>query len=202
MIPPAANSDPIEDRAHRWKLAVDTFSKGDLAGALFLFRTLAAEGSVSALTEIGNIYELGGGGVKRDYEQATQWYESAYRKGDVDACIALGRLYFSGHGVAKDMEKSFQLFRQAEQLESRPGSLYMLGYMHEFGLGITKDTKAAIHYYEQSVAAGHLLAARQLAVLDIKQGRWRIGLTRFVKTVLAIFQAARKNPEDRRFKVQ
>jgi TPR repeat protein len=187
--------------ADRWASAVATFQSGDRAGALILFKTFAQEGSLFALTEIGNIYELGGGGVTQDFKQAKHWYERAIAEGnDSDAYVALARLYYLGRGVSRDSTKAYELYSAIEK-ELRPGVLYILGYMHEHGEGVTKDINKAIDYYSVSGKLGHALSKKDFARLKIRRGEFMTGILYWIKAIFLIIWIGTKNIDDPRLKI-
>ncbi len=183
----------------RWKNAIYAFRDGDYAGALFLFKKLAQEGSLPALVEVGNIYELGGNGVDQDYIEAKKWYERSVNEiDDSKAYLALGRLYYAGHGVEQDFNKAFFYF---SKLENEPGALYILGRMYEYGEGTNKDLKLALSYYKKASELGHALALKDYGLLTIKQGRYLKGFFTWMKACIIIFKIVLLNPDDRRLKV-
>jgi TPR repeat protein len=83
-----------------WEQADRAANAGDIAGVLFLLRSLVDKGVWAACARIGEIYERGGKGVPRDMEQAIRWYrEAVFEADDPVAHLGLGRAYLYGDGV-------------------------------------------------------------------------------------------------------
>ena len=53
------------------------YERGDYAAAVALFRPLAEQGVAEAQFNLGWLYELGWGGVPKDYAEAARWYRLA-----------------------------------------------------------------------------------------------------------------------------
>ncbi len=67
---------------------------------------------------IGEIYERGTHGVKRNFETATKYFEKAAKNGNLDAKKMLAKKYYDGRGVEKNDNKAFNLFLEvAEEIE-------------------------------------------------------------------------------------
>ena len=191
-----------DTREERWKKAVETFNSGDYAGALYLFKSFAAEGSTAAYVEIGNIYELGGNGVERDYVEARRWYGLAANKaGEPKAYIALAKLHYFGEGGPIDLTKALDLYKKAAAV-GEPGAMYVLGHMHRFGVGVARDYGKASEYFRRAADAGHALALRDLALVTVKLGRWREGISLWFRAFWQILRIARVNPDDWRLRAR
>lgn len=192
----------IDERSERWGKAVETFERGDYAGALFLFKSLAAEGSTAAYIEIGNIYELGGNGVNQDFNEARRWYQlSAFKAGEPKAYLALAKLNYFGEGGPIDFVKAHTLYKEAAA-SGEPGAIYMLGHMHRFGVGVPKDSLKAREYFRAAADCGHALALRDLALVTFTMGRWREGVSLWVCAFFKIVRIARLNPNDWRLRAR
>jgi len=181
-----------------WSRAVQTFKNGDFAGALYLFKKLEKAGSLDAIAEIGNIYELGGGGVEQDFLEAKKWHTKALNyANDPMACLALGRLYYFGNGVEQNYEKSFSYFNRLKE-QNMPGALYALGRMYEKGEGTNQDLDVAQQYYEKAIQLGHAVAQRDIGLVHIKKGSILLGIIKWCIGSINIFKIAYRDPEDKR----
>lgn len=193
--------DEIKKRERLWQDALDTFNKNDLAGALYLLKKLYKEGSTAALVEIGNIYELGGGGVEQDYVEARKWYErSVNEQDDPKAYLRLGKFYYAGLGVEQDFDNALFYLTQLED-EDEPGALYLMGKMYEMGQGVKQDLDTALSYYQRATALDHAIAYRDVGIVSIKQGHYLSGAITWCKACFNIFKIALHNSEDRRLRV-
>jgi TPR repeat protein len=78
--------------------------------AMRLLRLAAAQGSVSAINNLGVAYEAGLA-VKLDFREAAKCYRIAADQGDALAQGNLGQLYFDGRGVPFDLEQAYKWFK-------------------------------------------------------------------------------------------
>lgn len=182
----------------RWGIAQQRFEAGDLKGALELWESIASEGWAEAYVEVGNIYEIGKGGVTQDLEKAEHWYRRAIEgMDDPHAHGALGRMYFNGIGLPKDYEKAFHHLTKAEPT-GQPLVLLILGLLHQFGWGTTVDLSRARMLYQTAAAKEYVLPMLQLAQIEFHAHnlvawiKWRF---RAIRTVLKI---GYKNVDDAR----
>lgn len=154
----------------RWDEARKAFSNSDKNAALYLLRSLASDKELAAYREIGNIYELGGGGVEIDYKKAFSWYKKSVDEAD-DALgyYGLGRLYYLGRGVERNYESARWYFEQAASADIALANL-MLGRIYNLGLGVEKDTHLARKYFNKAGENGYVQAIKNLGHLEIKDG--------------------------------
>lgn len=78
----------------------------------------AAQGSVQAMYELGNMYLFGIGvpqGEPDPDQRAAQFYFEAARRGHAAAQHALGILYATGKGVQQDAAEAQKWFRRAAE---------------------------------------------------------------------------------------
>ena len=153
----------------QWRTAENTFLKGDLAGALFLLKKLAKEGCELAFLEIGNIYELGGGGVEKNLKKAIAWYERSISEihENPAAHLALGRLYLQSSETC-DFAKASHHFLIAK--DSEMGALFGLGMLFERGQGVPKSNEKALVYYREAANLGHITALARISSLSREGG--------------------------------
>ena len=194
----------IDIKAHddRWLDAVKTFREGDRAGALFLFKRLAYEGCAPALIEVGNIYELGGRGVQKDYEEAKKWYIRAVEIiDDASAHLGLGRLYLKTGDSPNDFYNAHYHLDLLVDHNNHMGALYGLGLIYELGLGVDQDYSKAEGNYQQAIEQGHILAMKNLARIRLKESFSR-GMTLWLKACIQILKVGYKNPYDPRLGIR
>ncbi len=86
--------------------------RGDYETALKEFRPLAEQGSTSAQSNLGTMYE-NGYGVPQDYAEAVKWYRKAAEQGYASAQTNLGTMYAKGHGVTQDYVQAHMWFNLA-----------------------------------------------------------------------------------------
>jgi len=183
-----------------WERAKQAFRDGDFAGSLYLLKKMEKEGAWDAFVEIGNIYEIGGNGVERDYSKAKKYFEKALRiANDPKAYLCLGRIYYLGHGVAQDFTKAYSYFYSIRG-EEDPVVLYMLGRMLERGEGVERNINEAIQYYKRSAELGHLFARRAYGRLKIMEGHILTGARILFSAALEIARVSMNLEEGRRIK--
>lgn len=98
---PAA-AGPLEE-------AIAAGDRGDHAGALKIYQSLAAQGNADAEYKLGVMY-ANGQGVVQNYEEALKWYRSAAAQGHAGAQVNLGAMYVQGLGVAQDPIRAHMWF--------------------------------------------------------------------------------------------
>lgn len=127
-------------------------------------KRLAAQGSASAQTKLGQLYESGRRGVPQDYATARRWYEFAAAQGHAWAQSQLGQLYADGRGVPQDFKKARQWWEQAAT-QGVSQSQYNLGQLYANGKGVPQDYKTARSWHEKAAAQGNAWAQAQLGQL-------------------------------------
>jgi uncharacterized protein len=88
------------------------------AGAFERTSRAAAQGSVEAMFELGNLYAFGIGVPPSEPDpdqRAAQFYFEAARRGHAGAQHALGILYMTGKGVQQDAAEAQKWFRRAAE---------------------------------------------------------------------------------------
>ena len=88
------------------------YARGDHAGAMKIYRELAAQGVAPAQFNLGVMYDFGQG-VAKDPVEAARWYRAAAVQGHGGAQFNLGGMYFDGQGVAQDHIRSYVWFALA-----------------------------------------------------------------------------------------
>jgi len=84
--------------------------------------------------------------VKKDYIQASVFYEKACSGGDFYGCNHIGLMYNRGEGVALNYEKSAKFYTKACQGKNVWGCTN-LGYSYYRGEGVQKDYAKALKFY-------------------------------------------------------
>lgn len=137
------------------KRGLELLLEGKSEEALGYFEDAAKQNSAKAQFFIGNFYESGLGGLKKDLVKARQWYELAAKQGVALAQATLGSYYQMGlAGLALDFTKA----RQWYELAAKKGIVsaqFNLGYFYEKGLGgVKQDLDKARQLYELAANQG------------------------------------------------
>ncbi len=123
----------------------------------------AKEGKISAMYDVGKLYERGRG-TDINLTSAAKWYQKAADAGDAFAKSRLGIMYFEGRGVEQNYKKSLQLLNAAVK-KNIPSAQHQLASMYELGTGVAQNLQKAIHWYTQAEKNGYYLAEGKLARL-------------------------------------
>lgn len=126
-------------------------------------KTLAAQGSAWAQTQLGQLY-ANGRGVPQDYVTARRWYEIAAAQRNAGAQSQLGQLYADGRGVPQDFKKARQWWEQAA-LQGNAQAQFNLGQLYANGRGVSQDYATARGWHEKAAAQGNAWAQAQLGQL-------------------------------------
>jgi TPR repeat protein len=189
---PEANLDAVWEQADR---AADA---GDIAGVLFLLRSLADKGVWAACARIGEIYERGGKGVPRDMDQAIRWYHKAvFEADDPVAHLGLGRAYLYGDGVDLDYKKALEHLSKAHLAGLAEAAVY-LGIMHIDGCSVPADRDQAERLLKEAAANDFVLAYQLLARIEWSRKRYLRALLWTWRGFLASLRVSKQDPSDRR----
>lgn len=128
----------------------------------------AAKGVPSAQFALGEAYETGTGGLKKDAAQAVHYYELAAKNGNTMAMTNLAACYMDGRGVAQNLVKAAELLESA----AMKGDIYAafnLSNAYFEGYGVKQDLGLAFSYALEA-AQGGLLDAQTLVGYFYLQG--------------------------------
>ena len=131
---------PWENDPTGMSLGKDAFGRGDYAGALREWRSVAKYGGVESAEAqilIAGMY-FNGRGVPRDYAEAAKWYRKAAEQGAANAQFNLGLMYRIGQGIPQDDAKAVKWYRQAAE-QGHPAAQSNLGTMYGYGYGVPQD---------------------------------------------------------------
>ncbi len=121
----------------------------------------AEDGHLPAYYTLGECY-FNGKGVKKDYQEAINWYTLGAAKSDAASIHKLALCYKNGYGVEADPFKALESFAQAAEL-GYAESQYELASAYKEGVGIPQDMNAAIQWLTKSAEGGYLIAQKELA---------------------------------------
>jgi hypothetical protein len=157
-------------------------------------RKLADEGFELAYVEIGNIYELGTGGVDQDLEKAIRWYQKSIQSNAPDSAahLGLGRIYLQSEDSGT-RSKAYSHFFQVRDVEL--GALFALGEMHNRGIGVELDRVEALKYFKAAASNGHITANSRLIQLSASDGGLFGRLRAWIKSRIFVFKSLKRHPE-------
>lgn len=126
----------------------------------------ADAGDVQAMFQVGEAYDNGTEGCKKDVAEAYKWYSKAASTGaghPVATRFAAWALC-TGTGVAADIDASIKLYKKAATEHKDIKSMSCLGFFYEKGQGVTADPKQAFTWYEMAANGGDSVAQVNLAL--------------------------------------
>lgn len=143
------------------KAGVEAWARGDYAGALAIWRPLAAHGDPDAMFNLGQIYRLGRG-VPIDLGEAEHWYTLAARAGHVDAQTQLGMMLFQNGYPRAGVT---WLHKAADRGDARAQLLYGTA-LYNGDADLKRDVLAGYVYVARSAKQGLGPAQSTLADMD------------------------------------
>ncbi|XP_071841630.1 protein sel-1 homolog 3-like isoform X2 [Apostichopus japonicus] len=123
----------------------------------------ASKGMTDAQARMGRILYWGSGGVKRNLQAATKYYERTAKAAPKNA-VALfdyGVVLLRGQGTEKNITKALEQLNKSAALGHAP-AFTAIGW---YKLNIEKDYEAAAKYFEKGDQGGHRDAAHNLAYM-------------------------------------
>ena len=139
----------------------------DLAAAALYYRKAAEAGSTQAMCSLGQMHELGEGGVEQNFQTARKLYERASGKGDAHASYLLGSMYEDGdRGTRKDFDEARRLYRLSADKDDM--AAFRLGHMFSEAVGVEKSYARAKKWFKKSAFLGNAQAQLELGTLYAK----------------------------------
>ena len=130
-------------------------------------RDLADAGDLDAQTELGERYQGGYGGVRRDYAEAVRWYRRSADQGHALGQAFLGFMYSNGRGVQQDYGEAVRWYRGSAD-QGHPLGQNNLGLMYSTGRGVRQDVAEAVRWYRRSADQGHALGQANLGNMYLR----------------------------------
>jgi TPR repeat protein len=149
---PGTGDARAEDAAQTYEKALAVYNRGDLPGALPLFRKAADAGSADAQAWLGYLMDLA-----EENTEAVRWYRAAAEQGHKDGLAGLADMYAKGEGVEKDLAEARSLYEKAADAGQDRAARVLANAYEKGGLDVEPDSGRAAYW--QSRAAE--LAARK-----------------------------------------
>ena len=118
-----------------------------------LLEQAARQGNPDAQHELGNAYDSGTSGLRKDMKKAAYWSEKAAEQGDSAAQVNTSIAYLYGAGVVQDIEVAMSWLDRAVK-SGDAGAEYNLGVVYQFGDGRPKDLGLARYWLELAAERG------------------------------------------------
>lgn len=134
------------------------YRQKDYARAITHFQK--AKEHVVALYMLARCYEYGRG-VKKNINQAIQYYIQSADKGNSDAQLVVGLRYYIGSKVKKNYTLAVKYFKRAA-VQGNTTALFRFGLCHYHGHGVRQSYNVAVGYLRPAANKGHPEAAYYL----------------------------------------
>jgi TPR repeat protein/uncharacterized caspase-like protein len=173
QVPPLKTTSPAApaNADQSYQGAQEARRRGDVVGAVALYRKAAEQGHIQAQVALGSIYLKGARGmdgapgIQADAAESVRWFRRAAERGDARAQAQLGHYYSSGApGVPKDDAEAVRWYRRAAE-QGDPVAQYFLGLRYRRGEGVPRDYAEALTWLRKAAEQNHVLA--QTAVGEI-----------------------------------
>ena len=115
----------------------------------------------AAANSLGVWYEKGTHGLRKNMEEAKEWYETAAGHGNALAMHNLGDLYRQGKGVRQNSREAFRWYKKAADAGSALG-LEDLADCYLKGVGVRANRDEALRLYREAARQGRKSAAQKL----------------------------------------
>lgn len=150
-------------------LAMGAYSQSNVIHKLDSLYTLADEGYVDAMVELGKMYSVGDG-VQKDYKKGFEFFSKA-APASKEATYYLGLYYYDGISVVEDTIKikALSLFEEAlpwvkeEAAKGNPDAQRIYGDYFYHGWIVEKDYTRAVIWYNRAAEQGHAWAQVNLS---------------------------------------
>jgi len=138
---PGLGNASADDAGDTYEKALATYNRGDLPGALPLFRQAAEAGSADAQAWLGYLLDLA-----EDNVESVRWYRAAADQGHAEGLAGLADMYAKGEGVDKDLDEARLLYEKAADAgQDRAARVLALAY-EKGGLGVEPDAGMAAYW--------------------------------------------------------
>jgi TPR repeat protein len=140
-VVPVSGDVRAEDAAETFEKGLAAYNRGDLPGALPLFRQAAEDGSADAQAWLGYLLDLA-----EDNTEAVRWYRAAAEQGQKDGLAGLADMYAKGEGVEKDLAEARSLYEKAADAGHDRAARVLAHAYEKGGLDVEPDAGQAAHW--------------------------------------------------------
>jgi TPR repeat protein len=133
-------------------LIVSSGSPEALTNGLKVLRGSAEKGCVPAMVNLGYLFESGRY-VRRNYNEAIQWFSKAAELGNADAQLQLGACYHYGLGTTPDFTQAAKYYRLSAE-QTNFVAMKCLGFLLMNGYGVDKNEVVATYWLMRAANEG------------------------------------------------
>jgi len=138
---PISAEAQAEDASKAFEKGLAAYNRGDLPGALPLFRQAAEGGSAEAQAWLGYILDFA-----EENDEAVRWYRASAEQGLAEGMAGLADMYAKGEGVEKDVAEARSLYERAAGAGSDRAARVLAGAYETGGLGVEADAARAAYW--------------------------------------------------------
>jgi TPR repeat protein len=129
------------DATETYEKGLAAYNRGDLVGALPLFREAAEGGSADAQAWLGYLLDFA-----EDNAEAVRWYRAAAEQGHAEGLAGLADMYAKGEGVEKDLAEARSLYERAADAGQDRAARVLAAAYEEGGLDVAPDAGQAAYW--------------------------------------------------------
>ena len=159
----------IRTEARRFYLAADGDTTADEDVVQF-HEYAATAGDPGSQTALGDLYLMGGHGLKRSLERAFHYYSMAAAQDSRRGIAMLGFMYEKGYGVAQSNATALKMYKQAAERQDTFGMARLAKAHLQARLGLDTDVAAAEDLYARASALGDRSALAGLGLIARMRG--------------------------------
>lgn len=137
--------------------------RSDSTKAVTSYKKSADLNYPDGIMAMGEMYQEGRGGLKKDVQKGFDLIMKAYKLGSGRACYDLGRSYAYGLGCEVDYTKMISYFNDGIK-KGDPSSMYGMGNLLYKGWGVEQSYKKAIVLFEKAASLGNASSNYYLGV--------------------------------------
>lgn len=142
---PGTGDAMAEEASDTYAKGLAAYNRGDLPGALPLFRQAAEEGSADAQAWLGYLLDLAEENV-----ESVRWYRAAAEQGHAEGLAGLADMYAKGEGVEKDLGEARSLYEKAADSGHDRAARVLAQAYQKGGLGVEPDASKAAYWQSRA----------------------------------------------------
>ena len=145
LASPGSGDAKAESASETFEKGLAAYNRGDLPGALPLFRQAAEEGSSDAQAWLGYLLDLA-----EENAEAVRWYRASAEQGNGEGLAGLADMYAKGEGVDKDLTEARMLYEKAADAGHGRAARVLAHAYENGGLGVEPDAGKATYWKSRS----------------------------------------------------
>lgn len=153
FVDPVTGGARADDAAQTYEKGLAAYNRGDLPGALPLFRQAAEGGSADAQAWLGYLLDLA-----EENAEAVRWYRAAAEQGHKAGLAGLADMYAKGEGVDRDLAEARSLYEKAADAGEDRAARVLADAYGKGGLDVEPDSGKAAYWQSR---AAELSAGRE-----------------------------------------